>query len=291
MVYHDYDYTLDMTGSPDHSIMPRSLSHREAEVVSWLELERPPLVTVDMIAKHFGWPSSKVDDVLRALVRKRWLTRVARGRYEPLLADTGGVVLPNAWAALSAWNVPYYIGFASAAYELGLTTDRPGDVQAVSWIGAIRPQAWHAMPIELIRLRSFNLEGSKKTVLHGHLLHCATVEKVLIDAAALPGRVGDILGLARIVDRAMDHADWAATVELAAKTPRGGPAARRLSAVINLLGHIVPQELGRYAAERVTPTPLYLANSRLHGRRGALLKRWHVVVNIPPESLRKEVQR
>ena len=65
-----------------------------------------------------------------SLARKGWLTRTSRGRYETVLADTGGWALPNPWAALGTSGLRYYVGFQSAAYERGLTPDRPGAVQA-----------------------------------------------------------------------------------------------------------------------------------------------------------------
>jgi hypothetical protein len=58
-------------------------------------------------ARAFPWPSTAVHDVLSRLQRKGWLRRTARGRYETILAETGGFAPPNPWAALSTWGQSY----------------------------------------------------------------------------------------------------------------------------------------------------------------------------------------
>src|SRR6266508_1042978 len=104
-----------------------------------------------------AWPSKRTREVFARLARKGWLRRHARGRYETILAETGGWAPPNPWAALSLWQQPYYVGFQSAAFEFGLTPDRPAEVQACVTVGAKRPHAWADVPIELVYLRTFTL--------------------------------------------------------------------------------------------------------------------------------------
>ncbi len=278
----------------DETYKARTLGRREAEVVAWLEAERPSGVNVDSLSVTFGWPRSKASDVLRRLARKGWLQRTAKGRYEPLLADTGGWALPNAWAALSSWGVPYYVGFASAAHELGLTPDRPGSVQTCVAVGAKRPRAWEQIPITLIALRSFTLDGTREMELHDFSVQVAQTEKVLLGGAATPARVGGVIGLTRILDRAIRDADWHRFVRLASDITRGGAAARRLAAIAELIGYEVPEVLAAFASDRVPKSKdsvIYLDDRSLHGRRGKRLERWQVVANLSAEALREEVKR
>lgn len=272
----------------------RTLGPREAEVVAWLEAERPTAVDVDSLAAVFGWPRPQVRDILRRLARKGWLQRTAKGRYEPLLAESGGWAVPNAWAALSSWGVPYYVGFASAAHELGLTPDRPGSVQACVAVGAKRPRAWVEIPITLIPLRSFTRDGTEEMELHGFPVQVALTEKVLLDGAATPARVSGVIGLARILDRAIDDADWHRFVRLASGIARGGAAARRLATIIELVGREMPDVLAAFAADRVPKNKdsvIYLDDRSLYGRRGKRFGRWQVVANVSAEALREEIQR
>lgn len=272
----------------------RTLGPREAEVAAWMETERPSGVDVDSLAAVFGWTRPQIRDILRRLARKGWLQRTAKGRYEPLFADTGGWAVPNAWAALSSWGVPYYVGFASAAHELGLTPDRPGSVQTCVAVGAKRPRAWAEIPITLVRLRSFNLDGTEEMQLHGFSVRVAQTMKVLLDGAATPARVGGAIGLARILDRAMSDVNWERFISLASGTTRGGAAARRLAAIAELIEYDVPDALAEFASKKVPASKnsvVYLDNRSLHGRRGKRLDRWQVVVNVSAEALREEVRR
>lgn len=272
----------------------RTLGPREAEVVAWLEAERPPGIDVDSLADVFDWPRPQIRDILRRLARKGWLQRTAKGRYEPLLADTGGWAVPNAWAALSSWGVPYYVGFASAAYELGLTPDRPGSVQTCVAVGAKRPRAWVEIPITLVHQRSFILDGTEETKLHGFPVRLAQREKVLLDGAATPARVGGAIGLARILDRAVNDTDWPRFIRLASNLTRGGAAARRLAAIAELIGYEVPTTLAVFASKRAPKSKdavIYLDDRSLHGRGGKRLERWQVVANVSADALQEEVRR
>lgn len=269
----------------------RTLGPRESEVLAWLESERRRSVTIEEAAAALVWPRKRIREVFARLTRKGWLQRLARGRYETVLAETGGWALPNPWAALSLWGQPYYVGFQSAAFELGLTPDRPGAAQACVAVGAKRPRAWEEMPIELVYLRTFTLEGTEKRTLHGFPLVIASAAKLLLDAAALPARIGGVFGLARIVDRTLDTTDWKRVAELAATSGRGRAALRRLAATLEILGRPVPRPLAAHAVAVPGDSPLYLAERRVFGSRGPRLGRWQVVANVDADALREEVIR
>lgn len=269
----------------------RTLGPREGQVLAWLESDRRRSVTVNEAAATLGWTEKQTREVLARLTRKGWLKRLAAGRYETVLAETGGWALPNPWAALSLWQQPYYVGFQSAAFELGLTPDRPGAVQACVPVGAKRPRAWEGLPVELVYLRTFALDGTERKTLHQFPVVIASTEKLLLDAAALPGRAGGIFGFARIVDRALDGADWERVVELSSKSRRGTAALRRLAATVEVLDRPVPRSLATGARTDAAGSPLYLGERRIFGSRGPRLDRWRVVANVDPGSLREEVAR
>lgn len=270
----------------------RTLSSREGAIVAWLEAERRRLVSGDDVAAAFAWNRAAINDVLSALERKGWLRRTARGRYETILAETGGFAPPNPWAALSTWARPYYVGFQSAAYELDLTPDRPGIVQVATPVGTRAPKAWTEQPITLIPMRAFSIKGVIDYDRRGVQIRLASVERVLIDAGALPGRVGGPQGLARIVTRAAPNANWERVAELAGVRPNGGAALRRLAATLELTEGDVPDDLGRAASAAARDASyLYLGERRLHGAHGRRLRQWAVVDNVGAESLREELAR
>lgn len=270
---------------------PRTLGKQEGAVVAWLEAERRPVVSVQDVSEVFAWTPRSIHRVLSRLERKGWLRRTAPGRYETILAETGGFAPPNPWAALSTWRQPYYVAFQSAAYEHALTPDRPAVVQVAVPVGARAPKAWAQMPIALIALRMFSSEGVEDEQRHGVPIKLASRERVLVDGAALPGRVGGPLGLARIVTRAADTAEWDHTVELARRRPRGAAALRRLAAILDLLDIEVPAALAHAATAPSGMSYLYLGERRLHGARGRRMARWAVVDNVGVETLREEIAR
>jgi predicted transcriptional regulator of viral defense system len=267
----------------------RTLSQREAELVGWLEAERRLSVSLPEVRAFLGWSDSVARNTLSRLAKKGWLRRTAKGRYETLLAETGGWSVPNPWAALSTWNQRYYVGFKSAAYEHGLTPDRPGSVQTCVPTGAKRPQAWADIPIFLIYVTRFEILGTDDRKLHGFDVRIASPERLVVDGANLPGRMGGVIGLARVVDRAADRLDWSAVVALAASSSRRRVSLRRLASLMEVLEREVPEPLAEEATAQPGESSLFLGDRRTHGGRGERLPQWQVVLNLDPSVIREEV--
>lgn len=269
----------------------RTLSKREAALVSWLEAERIQTITNADVREILGWTDRMADQVLSGLARKGWVRRTAQGRYETVLAETGGWSLPNPWAALATWKQKYYVGFQSAAFELQLSPDRPVRVQACVPVGAKRPRAWTDVPITLIFTPSFSNDGVVVKELHRFSIQIASPEKILLDGAANASRIGGVFGLARVLDRAGSDIAWDRVVALALKHPNGRPALRRLAALTEILGKEVPPMLRRTAGAKPGDPLLYIADRRTHGAKGIRLAHWKVVVNIDPSAIQDEVRR
>lgn len=258
--------------------------------MAWLEAERRRSVTPDDLAEVFGWSRQSIWYVLRRLALNGWLRRTASGRYETVLAETGGFAPPNPWAALSAWGQPYYVGFQSAAYELGLTPDRPADVQACVGVGARRPRAWSDVPAALIHLRSFSLDGTESREIHGWPVVLATPEKILVDGVNTQSRMGGLPGLTRVISRAAEELDWRRVVELSQPLARGSAGLRRLAALLDILEMPVPAGLARRAEVRGRSRTLKLSDGGHDHVEGLTLKRWNVLADVPVETLREELR-
>jgi predicted transcriptional regulator of viral defense system len=280
--------------TPDESpldLEPRTLSPQEAAVVSWLETERRKAVTTEEVVEILGWPRQRVWRVMHRLAAKGWLRRTAKGRYETVLAETGGFAPANPWAALSSWKPPYYVGFHSAAYERGLTPDRPGDVQVCTPFGTRRPRAWNEIPIAMIWLRKYSAAGTKREEFQGWPVIAASPEKIVIDGAALPGRIGGLPSLARILARALEELDWKQVRNYSRDISHGEAGLRRLAALLELLEIPIPQTLAAGINGTEGRAPLYLGERRVFGAHGRLIRRWGVIDNVGAEALREEVER
>lgn len=280
-----------MAASPNRLGPARTLSRREAELVSWLEVERPKTTSLAEISGALEWPRKRAYDITSRLVKKGWLHRTRAGHFEPLLGESAGILVPDPWTALASWQVPYYVALASAAYEHNLIPDRPGTVQVCVPVGTAAPAGWRELAITLVPRRAFQLDGSELTESHGVTVRIAGAERVLLDSATTPGRVGGIFGLARIVDRGGEQVDWRRFVELAKKVGRGTSAARRIAALFEVLNQEVTPALAKFASTKADASLIYLGSTRIHGRRGEILPRWRVQLNVSPEALREEVGR
>jgi predicted transcriptional regulator of viral defense system len=270
---------------------PRTLSRTEAELVNWLEIERPKSISLAEISTALAWSQKRTYNVASRLAEKGWLHRTRAGHYEPLLGESGGILVPDPWVALSSWRVPYYVALASAAYEHNLTPDRPGSVQVCVPVGTREPEAWKKMAITLVPRRRFQLAGSQLVESHGVTIRFAGIERVLLDSATMPARVGGVFGLVRIVDRGSERAEWQHFAGLAAKASRGVAAARRIAALLEILDREVPPALAELAGVGNDASPILLGGTRIHGRRGEILPRWRVQLNLSPAALREEVSR
>jgi predicted transcriptional regulator of viral defense system len=278
----------DLTGAKQN---PRTLSRREASLVGWLEAERRRTITSADVQTIFDWSPQITAHTLSRLRKKGWITRVSRGAYETVLAETGGWALPNPWAALSLWKQRYYVGFQSAAYERGLTPDAPGDVQACVPIGARKPLAWAEIPVALIFQKDCGLDGTDEQDVHGFRIRLATTAKILVDGGALPGRLGGIPGLARVVARAVDAVDWLGVAKIAANHKQGHVSLRRVATLLELLGFDVPAAIGKQATAKPGESVLFLGERRIFGATGERREQWQVVINIDPSRLREEIAR
>jgi predicted transcriptional regulator of viral defense system len=267
----------------------RTLGPREAGVLAWLETERPATIEVADVAEAIGVSREYARTLVARLERKGWLQRLTRGRYEPLLGASGGWPTPDPWAALDGWMRPHYVSFASAAHELGLTPDRPGEVQVATVPGAALPSPMARAGVQLVRLRRFTPEGSQERPLHGHGVRIATPERCLLDCATHLDLAGGALGLARMLARA-EKVDWTRITSMATELPRGANAMRRVSALLEILGLDIPPTLiDAVAGARRRHIPL--DNLRGLSNDGPVLERWNVALNVSPDAIREEVRR
>jgi predicted transcriptional regulator of viral defense system len=275
----------------DHVLYrPRTLGPREAQVLAWLETDRPAVIDVASVAAAVGVPREYARTLVWRLERKGWLQRLTRGRYEPLLGESGGWSAPNPWAALDGWVRPHYVSFASAAHELRLTPDRPGEVQVATVHGvALSPRMAEA-GVRLVRLRRFSLMGSNERELHGHKVHIAGVERCVLDSASHLDFAGGALGLSRMLARAHENMDWELFVGMAGGLPRGPRAMRRTGALLEILGVDAPSALRR-AAGGPHRTLIPLDDGAALGGDVPVLATWGVVSDVSPEAIREEVRR
>jgi predicted transcriptional regulator of viral defense system len=269
---------------------PRTLGPREAEVMAWLETERPAVVDVGGVAAAVGISREYAGTLVWRLERKGWLQRLTGGRYEPLLGDSGGWATLNPWGALDGWVRSHYVSFSSAAYELGLTPDRPADVQVATVHGAKQTLQLAQLGVRLVRLRRFSLVGSEIRRLHGHEVRIAGFERCVLDSAGHLDLAAGVFGLSRVLARASESMDWELFVRMASESSNGARTIRRVGALLEILDLDAPTVL-RDAAGEDHRALVPLDNLSALGKGGPVLDAWGVVVNVSPEAIREELWR
>jgi predicted transcriptional regulator of viral defense system len=268
--------------------IPRTLGGREAQVVSWLEAERRRSITTREVIEHFAWTEPKASNVLSDLAKKHWLRRVARGVYEFLPAETGGFPVDDPWPALAGWRAKHYVAYRSAAYQHGLTPDRPGRVQVAVPVGVHRPRAWGSTPIVLLHQRDYSDAGLQVAAAAGWQVRFSNPARTVLDGAIQPKRMGGVPELARVLARARRNFDWPAVLTFATKLRGGRIGLRRLGALTDLLELERPKEL-----ENAIGQPsyrLYLGETGTYGAAGRVLRPWNVVDNVG-SRVREELNR
>lgn len=102
----------------------RTLSAQESRVVLALTERRRREATRAEIVELLGGSEKAADHVIQPLRRKGWLERATWGEYLLVPPEQGPDILghSNLLARASRIADPYYIGFATAATQYGLTT-------------------------------------------------------------------------------------------------------------------------------------------------------------------------
>lgn len=269
---------------------PRTLGPREAEVLAWLETERPSVVDVAGVATAVGISREYAGTLVWRLERKGWLQRLTGGRYEPLLGDSGGWAARHPWGALDGWVRPHYVSFSSAAYELGLTPDYPMDMQVATVHGARQSLRLAELGVRLVRLRRFSLIGSEVRRLHGHEVRIAGTERCVLDSAGHLDLAAGVFGLSRVLARAHESMDWDLFVRMAGESSNGARTMRRVGALLEILELDAPTVL-RHAVGEAHRALVPLDNLQAPGKDGPVLDAWGVVINVSPEAIREELWR
>lgn len=268
----------------------RSLSQLEAKIV--LELEWQERHTIDRaeIAKVLGGSLLRTDRVIRSLRNKRWLERIARGRYLLIPADRGPEGIPEANVlCLGNYLVePYYFGYATAAAYYRFTSQSRNTV----WV--ITPKGVSDRIIRGVRFQFVNLVGRKffgyaLTKVLDHDVMMSDREKTVLDCVDKVNRAGGIGEVTRIIARAAAKIDW---VKFANDAERFGSVAtvQRFGYLAGRAGVKIPTEAHTRLRSCIKPTSRsYLGPPSQWGQEATYNAEWHVLVNVPEREITSEI--
>jgi len=273
-------------------IKARSLSKNEARLVSHLEFERQTLVTSSEAAEILGAPYRHIKNTLDSLVRKGWLVRVRTGLYELVPAASGGFRAGDWFVSLQGFRTPCYLSFLSAAYILGLSSQRPQLAQVATPKLVRARYAGVEQDVEQVVVGESKFFGFRKMQRDGLEINVAEPAKAVVDCLYHPSKAGGILEVARILAKGVKQASGSKLVDCAIQM-NNRALVQRLGYLVDALGLELAKSprsrLLRYVSQGRRPHA-YLGSVRTFGKEGEWNPTWRITDNVGKERLRKELE-
>ncbi len=265
-------------------IRSRPLSKNEAHLVSQLEFEDKKLVDLDIIERLAGVDRNSANILATRLVKKGWLARVRKGMYQFIPAQMGGYERHDWFMVLQAVRPPYYLSFLAAAYQHGLTTQRPALAQIATprFIRAGYLTAQRGMEQVVIGEQRFF--GMRSETRDGLTINIAEPEKAVVDCVHVVNKSGGIMEVARIVQGAARRLDVATLVDYALRMDNKA-LLQRLGYLLELAGADRDSADLRRLRASVGRRRAYLGTPALNGRKGAFVATWGLIDNVGPRRL------
>ena len=269
--------------------LQRNLSPLEAKVILELEwqdrcvIERAEVVRILETA-------SRADPVIRSLLRKRWLERIAAGRYLLIPADRGPGGIPDANLLSIAKHLiqPYYIGYATAAAHYRFTTQ----YRTTLWI--VTSQSAADRTIRGVRFRFVGVVARKffgyaPTKVLGNEVMMSDPEKTVLDCVDKVGNAGGIGEVAQIVSRSVTKFDWPKFCDYARRFDSVA-AVQRFGYLADRSGVRIPSDARELLRPQIKPqSRSYLGPTAKWGKKATYDAEWRILVNVPDREITAEI--
>ena len=268
--------------------MERTLSRNEARVVLDLEWRERETVTLAEIRAALDASEGYARKFAHGLVRKGWFERLRPGLFQFVPAARGREGAPdsNPLAVGAALAGPWlwFYSFGTACTHHGLTEQAFSEAY-LACPARRRPAVVRETRYVFVHVPRRLFFGFGEAVVLGRRTPMASAERALLDALGRPAYAGGIGEVSGMIARADEKLSWSALAGLARRW--GSPAlARRLGYFLDL--HRVDGADGARADLLRTARPasrILLGPRRKWGVRGALVRPWNVVANVPLDVL------
>lgn len=243
------------------------------------------LVSVAEAAEALGLPRRPAALKLASLARRGWLLRVRRGLYfiVPLESEPGRpVILDDPWLLAREIFSPCYIGGWSAAEYWGLTEQLFRSTLVIT-AAHTRATSVNLLGHEyrLLRVPRARVEGAILVWRGAERVPVSSRERTIIDCLRHPALCGGVRHLVDIMREYRASREYDPETLLAVASQAGNGAVwKRFGYIVEALWpdevKVVDEARAHLAAGNVKLDPTVR-------RRGALLSRWRLWVNLPLE--------
>ncbi len=267
--------------SNDFSVLS-GLGTQERRLFSYLVASEKPTISADDAIEHLGIDRAHANLMLSRLSKKGWLQRLQRGVYAPVpIASTTGVPIPqDPFAIASTLFAPCYISGWSAAEHWNLTEQISNAV--VVFTSRRLRKTRHLIARVNYRTKYIAEElvfGTTKLWFGVAATQIADPHRTVVDVLGSPDLGGggrQTLDLVRAYWKS-SHADPDRLLDYALRL-RNGALTKRLGFAAELFGEPNDQWVAR-CRQGMTKGVALLDPSG--PRRGRIVSKWHVRLNIP----------
>lgn len=256
--------------------MRAGLSRQQAQILSSLSGGGQEVFTLNDL-KQFNLTKAAAKMFVSRLVKKKWLIRVARGRYliAPLSAGRKGEWTVHEFVLATSVISPSYVSYWNALNYYGWTEQIPRVITVVSL------KRHKTTNVQMVRVRFVTVSkkkffGQVEVDFGGAKAFAASKEKAIVDCLDRPDLCGGVAEIAKALDAAKNELDFERLVEYARGVGN--------SAVLRRLGYLC-EKLG--IALEIEPSfkgYVWLDPSR---KKTALVhnSRWGLKINVTEKAL------
>ena len=261
----------------------------EAKVVLELEWQDRDVVDRAEVVRILETPG-RADPVIRSLLKKRWLEKIAAGRYLLLPSDRGPEGIPDANLLRIAKHLvePYYVGYATAATHHRFTT------QSRTTIWIVTPQLVGDRCVRGVQFRCASVVerkffGHAPTRVLGEEVMMSDPEKTVLDCVDKVDKAGGIGEVTRIISRAAPKFNWRRFCDYARRFDSVA-AVQRFGYLADRSGVRIPSDTLMLLRGQIKPhSRSYLGPTAKWGKKAAYNAKWRIFANVPEREIMAEI--
>ena len=263
----------------------RGLSNREAAVLSMLAKDGKSIIGYEDISNVIDMSYQNARKVVERLSKKKWLIRVAKGKYliSPLSAGIESEYTEHEFVIASnlAAGKQYYIAYWTALNHYGYTEQTPFTV-FVATTSRITSTNVHGVNYKFVTVNKTKFFGTRNHFIGNQKIIISNKSKTMADALDHPEHCGGIEEVAKCLWNAKDDVSFEKIVGYSKKM-QNSTAIKRLGYLVDVL------EIG-------VPSSLYGQMLNLVGSGHSLLNphsaknkkpnsKWKLFVNTPADAI------
>ena len=270
-----------------------NLSSDEAKLIVLIEIKKKSVFDIQDVKKLMDVSDSYVRYLLMSLVKKGWVERIKRGKYQAIPLDFG---YPERISPLNPYLIgaslvdPYYFSYYTSNSYYGFTTQIPSKYY-IATIKKLQTKRWNNRSFNFITIDKKKFFGYKEAIILGEKVKIAIPEKSIVDSFDKPKYAGGLTEVTRVLWKSYKQLNKSKLINYAIRM-QSYSLNQRLGYIIELLeekNHIQPLDpkLKERLLGKIGKTVIYLDRNK--PKNGTLNKKWNIVTNVEVDELLSEI--